>query len=56
METIRELMTEKCRGGSRVEVNNRKCRRCFYCVQLCPAKAIKLEKESIRIIPERCIL
>ena len=56
MNTVRELMTEKCRGGSRVEVNNRKCRRCFYCVQLCPAKAIKLEKESIRIIPERCIL
>ena len=56
METVRELMTEKCRGGSRVEVNNRKCRRCFYCVQLCPAKAIKLEKESIRIMPERCIL
>jgi nitrogen-specific signal transduction histidine kinase/Fe-S-cluster-containing hydrogenase component 2 len=56
MNTVRELMTEKCRAGSRVEVNNRKCRRCFYCVQLCPAKAIKLEKESIRIIPERCIL
>ncbi len=56
MNTVRELMTGKCRGGSRVEVNNRKCRRCFYCVQLCPAKAIKLEKESIRIIPERCIL
>ncbi len=39
-----------------IDVNNRKCRRCLYCVQLCPAKAIKLEKESIRIIPERCIL
>ena len=56
MNTVRDLMTQECRGNSRVEVNNRKCRRCFYCVQLCPAKAIKLEKESIRIIPDRCIL
>lgn len=56
MNTVRDLMTQECRGDSRVEVNNRKCRRCFYCVQLCPAKAIKLEKESIRIIPDRCIL
>ncbi|HOD75159.1 MAG TPA: [Fe-Fe] hydrogenase large subunit C-terminal domain-containing protein, partial [Syntrophorhabdaceae bacterium] len=56
MNTVRDLKSEHCRGDSRVEVNNRKCRRCFYCVQLCPAKAIKLEKESIRIIPERCIL
>ncbi|NLT24205.1 MAG: 4Fe-4S dicluster domain-containing protein [Syntrophorhabdus sp.] len=56
MNTVRDLKSEHCRGGSRVEVNNRKCRRCFLCVQLCPAKAIKLEKESIRIIHERCIL
>ncbi|MBP7529513.1 MAG: 4Fe-4S dicluster domain-containing protein [Syntrophorhabdaceae bacterium] len=56
MNTVRDLMTQEYRGDSRVEVNNRKCRRCFYCVQLCPAKAIKLEKESIRIIPDRCIL
>ncbi|MHB8108882.1 MAG: [Fe-Fe] hydrogenase large subunit C-terminal domain-containing protein [Syntrophorhabdaceae bacterium] len=49
-------MTEHFRGNCRIVVNNRKCRRCFYCVQLCPAKAIKLEKESIRIIAERCIL
>ena len=56
MNALRDLMTEERRVGPRVEVNNRKCRRCFYCVQLCPAKAIKLEKESIRIIPERCIL
>ncbi len=56
MNTVHDLMTEQCRGDSRVEVNNRKCRRCFYCVQICPTKAIKLEKESIRIIPDRCIL
>ncbi len=56
MNALRDLMTEERRVGPRLEVNNRKCRRCFYCVQLCPAKAIKFEKESIRIIPERCIL
>lgn len=56
MNTVRDPITEERRAYPRVEVNNHKCRRCFYCVQLCPAKAIKLEKESIRIIPERCIL
>lgn len=56
MNTVRDPITEERRTYPRVEVNNHKCRRCFYCVQLCPAKAIKLEKESIRIIPERCIL
>lgn len=38
-----------------ITVNNQKCRKCSYCVQICPAKAIKLEKESIRILPERCL-
>jgi two-component system, NtrC family, sensor kinase len=33
-----------------------KCRRCLYCIQICPAKAIKLEKDNIRILPERCVL
>ena len=56
MNAVHDLTTEERRGNYRVEVNNRECRRCFYCVQLCPAKAIKLEKNSIRIIPERCIL
>jgi nitrogen-specific signal transduction histidine kinase/iron only hydrogenase large subunit-like protein len=39
-----------------ISINNNKCRRCFYCIQICPAKAIKVEKNSIKIIPERCIL
>lgn len=56
MNTLRDPIAEEHREAYRVEVNNRTCRRCLYCVQLCPAKAIKLEKESIRIIPERCIL
>lgn len=38
-----------------IDVNRRKCRRCSYCIQICPAKAIKLEKDNITIIPERCI-
>src|SRR3989339_272373 len=42
--------------SSDVSVNNSKCRRCSYCIQICPAKAIKLEKDSIKIISERCIL
>lgn len=37
-------------------VNNRKCRRCSYCIQICPAKAIKLQKDSLKIIHERCIM
>ncbi len=56
MKAASDLITEERRGNHKVEVNNRKCRRCLYCVQLCPAKAIKLEKDSIRIIPDRCIL
>lgn len=39
-----------------IDVNNRKCRRCAYCVQICPAKAIKVEKEGFRVIQERCIM
>ncbi|MCX5805836.1 MAG: ATP-binding protein [Proteobacteria bacterium] len=41
---------------SDISINNNKCRRCFYCIQICPAKAIRVEKNSIKIIPERCIL
>jgi signal transduction histidine kinase/NAD-dependent dihydropyrimidine dehydrogenase PreA subunit len=40
---------------SNIRVDNRKCRQCSYCIQICPAKAIKLEKDNITIIPERCI-
>jgi signal transduction histidine kinase/iron only hydrogenase large subunit-like protein len=39
-----------------IDVNNRKCRRCTYCVQICPAKAIKVEKDGFRVIQERCIM
>ncbi|NLW35209.1 MAG: 4Fe-4S binding protein [Syntrophorhabdus aromaticivorans] len=39
-----------------INVNNKKCRRCSYCVQICPAKAIKVEKGGFRVIPERCVL
>ena len=39
-----------------IDVNNRKCRRCAYCVQICPAKAIKVEKDGFRVIQERCVM
>jgi signal transduction histidine kinase/iron only hydrogenase large subunit-like protein len=39
-----------------ISVDNKKCRRCSYCVQICPAKAIKVEKDGFRVIPERCVL
>jgi len=43
-------------NSSDISINNNKCRRCFYCIQICPAKAIKVDRNSIKIIPERCIL
>ena len=39
-----------------IEIKAGRCRRCLYCVQHCPVKAIKLEEENIKVIPERCIL
>ena len=39
-----------------IEVDHRKCRRCSYCVRVCPAKAIKIGKEGFRVIRERCIM
>ena len=56
MDTAKNPISQERNGFYGIDVNNRKCRHCLYCVQLCPAKAIKLEKDSIRIIPERCIL
>lgn len=41
---------------SQINVITRKCRRCYSCIQICPAKAIKREKGNIKIIHERCIL
>jgi len=39
-----------------ITVNNRRCRKCSYCIQICTAKAIKLQRDSIRILHERCIM
>jgi signal transduction histidine kinase/Fe-S-cluster-containing hydrogenase component 2 len=39
-----------------IDIKAGKCRRCLYCVQHCPVKAIKLEEDNIKVIPERCIL
>ncbi len=41
---------------SQINIITRKCRRCYSCIQICPAKAIKREKGNITIIHERCIL
>ena len=42
-------------GTFKITVNVSKCRKCSYCIQICPAKAIKLGKDSIKIFLERCI-
>ncbi|MGB4223072.1 MAG: [Fe-Fe] hydrogenase large subunit C-terminal domain-containing protein [Syntrophorhabdus sp.] len=39
-----------------IDVNNRKCRRCSYCVQICPANAIKVGRDGFQVIQERCVL
>lgn len=39
-----------------IDVSHEKCRRCSYCVQVCPTKAIKIGKEGFRVIQERCIM
>ena len=49
-------MLDKTQNSYDISVNNRKCRLCSYCIQICPAKAIKLEKDNIKIIPERCVM
>jgi signal transduction histidine kinase/iron only hydrogenase large subunit-like protein len=49
-------MLDKTQNSYDINVDNRKCRLCSYCIQICPAKAIKLEKDNIKIIPERCVM
>lgn len=39
-----------------INISHRKCRRCSYCVQICPAKAITFDKDVIKIINDRCVL
>jgi signal transduction histidine kinase/Pyruvate/2-oxoacid:ferredoxin oxidoreductase delta subunit len=55
MNTSNAIKREK-QLNHKININNRKCRRCSYCVQHCPAKAIKHEKDAIRIIANRCVL
>ncbi len=54
--TAQKFIKHEKQTNQNVEIDSQKCRLCSYCVQLCPTKAIKLEKDTIRIIPERCIL
>jgi signal transduction histidine kinase/ferredoxin len=60
---MKHALSEKSHGVSRrrqhisdIEISHRKCRLCFFCIQICPAKAIKLEKDRLRILRERCVL
>ena len=50
------VMSRRKQSTSAIEISDRKCRLCFFCIQICPAKAIKLEKDTLRILPERCVL
>ena len=38
-----------------IEIDNQKCRKCFYCIQICPTKAIKFDKDKVTIMTERCV-
>jgi two-component system NtrC family sensor kinase len=49
-------MRKKGHNFYNISVNSKKCRRCSHCIQICPAKAIKLEKSLVKIIPERCLM
>ncbi|HUJ89801.1 MAG TPA: [Fe-Fe] hydrogenase large subunit C-terminal domain-containing protein [Syntrophorhabdales bacterium] len=49
------LMSRGKQSACEIEISQRKCRHCFFCIQICPAKAIKLEKDTLRILPERCV-
>ncbi len=50
------LLSPRSEITSDLIVDNGKCRRCMHCIQACPAKAIKFERETVKIISERCIL
>ncbi|MCX8111354.1 MAG: 4Fe-4S dicluster domain-containing protein, partial [Syntrophorhabdaceae bacterium] len=51
-----EYVAQKRERIYEISVNNRRCRKCSYCIQICTAKAIKLQKDSIKILHERCIM
>ena len=48
-------MSRGKQSACEIQISHRKCRLCFFCIQICPAKAIKLEKDTLRILPERCV-
>ncbi|HVN95876.1 MAG TPA: [Fe-Fe] hydrogenase large subunit C-terminal domain-containing protein [Syntrophorhabdaceae bacterium] len=54
--TGQDLIEHEEHTNRGLTIDSRKCRLCLYCVQLCPSKAVKLEKDTIKVIPERCIL
>jgi signal transduction histidine kinase/iron only hydrogenase large subunit-like protein len=49
-------MPQKKGNSPSIDINDRRCRHCSHCIQLCPSRAIKVEKHRLKIIPERCIM
>ena len=49
-------MRDRAETPHTIDIKAGKCRKCLYCVQHCPVKAIKVEENDIKVIPERCIL
>jgi len=39
-----------------IYVDKHKCRRCSYCIRVCPTKTIKAIKSGFEVIAERCIM
>ncbi len=39
-----------------LDFNQADCKNCYRCLRSCPVKAIRVETEQARVIPDRCIL
>lgn len=39
-----------------LDFNQADCKNCYRCLRYCPVKAIRVETEQARVIPDRCIL
>jgi len=52
----RQTTAHEKKQSFEITVNNKRCRKCSYCIQICPAKAIKFYKDQVTIISERCIM
>ena len=41
---------------TRIAIDQTACRRCYRCVRVCPTNALKIDRERVQEIPQRCIL